>query len=53
MKNRYLVTLELQTYDEDLKAWDWKTLLGHEYQIRVIETQWKGRVLPADEEGEL
>jgi hypothetical protein len=53
MKDRYLVTLELQTYDGDPKAWDWSTLLGHEDEIKIIETQWKGRVLPTSEgEGE-
>ena len=53
MKDRYLVTLELQTYDGDPKAWDWSTLIGHEDEIKIIETQWKGRVLPTSEgEGE-
>jgi hypothetical protein len=49
MKDRYLVTLELQTYDGDPKAWDWSTLLGHEDQVEIIESQWKGRVLPTNE----
>lgn len=46
MKDRYLVTIEIQTYDGDPKMWDWGTLLGAEDDWKVIETQWKGRVLP-------
>jgi hypothetical protein len=51
MKDRYLVTLELRTYDGDPREWDWSTLLGHEDEVEIIETQWKGRVLPEEGEG--
>jgi hypothetical protein len=49
MKDRYLVTIEVETYDGDPRAWDWQTLLGHEDKATVIETQFKGRVLPTSE----
>jgi hypothetical protein len=49
MKDKYLVTLEIETYDGDPKAWDWQILLGHEDEVKVIETQFKGRVLPTSE----
>ena len=50
MQDRYLVTLEIETYDGDPRDWDWQTLLGYEDKVKVIETQFKGRALP--EEGE-
>jgi hypothetical protein len=49
MKDKYLVTLEIETYDGDPRAWDWSTLLGYEDEVKVIETQFKGRVLPTNE----
>jgi hypothetical protein len=50
MKDRYLVTLEVETYDGDPREWDWEKLSTGEDKVKVIETQFKGRVLP--EEGE-
>jgi hypothetical protein len=49
MKDRYLITLEIETYDGDPRWWDWKTLLGHEDNSTIIESQFKGRVLPTSE----
>ena len=49
MKDRYLVTLEIETYDGDPREWDWDKLSTGEDDIKVIETQWKGRVLPTNE----
>ena len=49
MKDKWLVTLEIETYDGDPRACDWSTLLGHEDKVKVIETQFKGRVLPTSE----
>jgi len=49
MKDRYLVTLEIETYDGDPREWDWGTLLGQEDEVTVIESQFKGRVLPTSE----
>jgi hypothetical protein len=48
MKDRYLVTLEIETYDGDPKGWDWSYYFVSDY-VKVIETQWKGRVLPTNE----
>ena len=53
MKDKWLVTLEIDTYDGDPKDWDWDTLYIGEETVKVIESQWKGRVLPTNEgEGE-
>jgi hypothetical protein len=52
MKDRYLITLEIETYDGDPRAWDWEMLLGSEDQARVISSDFKGRVLPTEGEGE-
>ena len=49
MKDRYLITLEIETYDGDPRLWDWQILLGHEDEVKVIESQFKGRVLPTSE----
>ena len=48
MKDKYLVTLEIETYDGDPKGWDWSYYFVSDY-VKVIETQWKGRVLPTNE----
>jgi hypothetical protein len=49
MKDRYLVTLEIETYDGDPKSWNWDAIFVGEDDIKVIETHWKGRVLPTSE----
>lgn len=49
MKDRYLVTLEIETYDGDPKSWNWDTLYIGEETVKVIESQFKGRVLPTSE----
>jgi hypothetical protein len=48
MKDKYLVTLEIETYDGDPKNWDWSHLLVND-KTRFIESQFKGRVLPTNE----
>ena len=48
MKDRYLVTLEIETYDGDPREWDWSKLLTGD-ESKVIESQFKGRVLPTNE----
>lgn len=50
MKDRYLITLEIETYDGDPKLWDWNYYLGDEFKI--ISSEFKGRVLPKEGEGE-
>ena len=52
MKDRYLVTLEIETYDGDPREWDWEKLSTGEDVIKIIESQWKGRVLPTEGQGE-
>ena len=49
MKDRYLVTLEIETYDGDPKSWNWDVIFVGEDDIKVIESQFKGRVLPTNE----
>jgi hypothetical protein len=49
MKDRYLVTLEIETYDGDPRKWDWDAIFVGEDDIKVIESQFKGRVLPTNE----
>jgi hypothetical protein len=51
MKDKWLVTLEIETYDGDPKQWDWGNLYIGEEDIKIISTDFKGRVLP-DSEGE-
>ena len=46
MKDRYLVTLEIETYDGDPARWDWDYIFTSGDEVKVIETQFKGRVLP-------
>ena len=52
MKGRYLVTLEIKTYDGDPRLWDWDILLGNEDESKVISSEFKGRVLPTEGQGE-
>ena len=47
MKDKYLVTLEIDTYDGDPRNWDWTSLVGDE--SKVISSEFKGRVLPTNE----
>ena len=53
MKDRYLVTLEIETYDGDPKAWDWGVKALREANVtKVISSDFKGRVLFEEGEGE-
>ena len=45
MKDRWLVTIEIETYDGDPRAWDWGTILGYEDKVTVMSSDFKGRVL--------
>jgi hypothetical protein len=49
MKDKYLVTLEVDTYDGDPRYWDWEILLGQEDEVKAISSEFKGRVLPTNE----
>jgi hypothetical protein len=43
MKDKWLITLEIETYDGDPRYWDWTHYLGGE--CKVITSEFKGRVL--------
>jgi hypothetical protein len=49
MKDKWLITLEIDTYDGDPMRWDWEKLSTGADVIKVIESQFKGRVLPTSE----
>ena len=51
MKDKWLVTIEIDTYDGDPKDWAWKMILGGD-ECKVIESQFKGVVRPLEQEGE-
>jgi hypothetical protein len=51
MKDKWLVTLEIDTYDGEPRYWDWSKLLVGD-DVKVIESQFKGRVLPTEGKGE-
>lgn len=50
MKDKWLVTIEIDTYDGDPRAWDWDYLLGD--KVNLISSDFKGRVFPTEGEGE-
>jgi hypothetical protein len=53
MKDKYLVTLEIDTYDGDPRKWDWDYIFTGEDEVKAISSEFKGRVLPTNErEGE-
>ena len=53
MKDKYLVTLEIDTYDGDPRKWDWDYIFTGEDEVKAISSEYKGRVLPTNEsEGE-
>jgi hypothetical protein len=51
MKGRYLVTMEIDTYDGDPRYWDWDIIFPGEDDIKIISSESKGRVLPEEGEG--
>lgn len=51
MQDRYLVTIEIDTYDGNPKDWDWSALLGKEDTSKVLSSEFKGRALPQGEQG--
>ena len=52
MKDKWLVTLEIDTYDGDPRWWDWGKLSTGEDVFKIISSDFKGRVLPTEGEGE-
>ena len=49
MKDKWLVTLEIDTYDGDPRWWDWEKLSTGEDVFKLISSDYKGRVLPTSE----
>jgi len=49
MKDKWLITLEIDTYDGDPAKWDWDYILTNGDDVTIIESQFKGRVLPTSE----
>jgi hypothetical protein len=52
MKDKWLVTLEIETYDGDPKKWDWDAIFVGEDDIKIISSDFKGRVLPEEDSNE-
>jgi hypothetical protein len=46
MKDKWLITLEVETYDGDPRYWDWDYILTSGDESKVITSEFKGRVLP-------
>ena len=49
MKDKWLVTLEIDTYDGDPKDWDWEKLSTGLDVVKIISSEFKGRVHPTSE----
>jgi hypothetical protein len=49
MKDKWVITLEIDTYDGDPAKWNWDSIFVGEDDITIIESQFKGRVLPTNE----
>jgi hypothetical protein len=52
MKDKWLVTIEIDTYDGDPKRWNWDNLYIGEEDIKIISSDFKGRVFPSEGESE-
>jgi hypothetical protein len=51
MKDKWLVTIEIDTYDGDPRKWNWDNLYIGEEDIKIVSSEFKGRVLPEEGEG--
>jgi hypothetical protein len=49
MKDKWLVTLEIDTYDGDPRKWDWDYIFTGEDEVKAVSSEFKGRVLPTNE----
>ena len=52
MKDKWLVTIEIDTYDGDPRTWDWDRIFVGEDDIKIISSDFKGRVLPEEDSDE-
>jgi len=50
MKDKWTITLEIETYDGDPRWWDWSVFFGEEDKWKIVSSNFNGRVLK--EEGE-
>ncbi len=48
MKDKWLVTLEIDTYDGDPRTWDWNhpEFKFDDSVVKILISEFKGRVLP-------
>ena len=46
-EDKWLVTLEIETYDGDPKKWDWTELIA--VKCKVISSDFKGRVIEGED----
>jgi hypothetical protein len=49
MKDKWLLTIEIDTYDGDPARWDWDYIFTSGDDITIISSDFKGRVLPTTE----
>lgn len=52
MKDKWLVTLEIDTYSGDPADWDWGKLSTSLDSVKIISSNFEGVVLPLEREGE-
>ena len=50
MKDKWLVTMEVETFDGDPKMWDWDKIFIGEDVINIVSSDFVGRVLPVQGE---
>lgn len=49
MKDKWLVTIEIDTYDGNPARWDWDYIFTSGDEVKVISSDFKGRVLLEEE----
>ena len=52
MKDKWLVTLEIDTYDGNPGDWDWEKLSTGLDAVKIISSNFQGVVRPLEIEGE-
>ena len=52
MKDKWLVTLEIDTYDGNPADWDWEKLSTGLDAVKIISSEFKGVIRPLEKEGE-
>lgn len=49
-EDKWLVTLEIETYDGDPGKWDWDSIFTGDERVKVISSDFKGRVIEGEGE---